>query len=243
MSYCVEGYVPNSKLNCKDCQLPGICKSCSKCQNCKTAWCGKANHRPNFVVAHSVCPKCIDEELKPDSVCKGCGTSCEECDNTDLHENEDPGPCPGKCGFREVIFESADTAVKFGQWLFTDQHEYFKVVAHNMKGYDGCFILEYLIDQSVRPDKIIYNGSKIMYLPVEKNLHIKVIDSLCFLPMKLSALPVAFGLQELKKGWFPHYFNTRENQNYVGPYPDAKDYGYDFMSEKERKKRVSSVIE
>ena len=70
MSYCVEGYVPNSKLNCKDCQLPDTCKSCCKCQNCKTAWCGKPNQRPNFVVAHSVCPKCIDKELKPDSVCK-----------------------------------------------------------------------------------------------------------------------------------------------------------------------------
>ena len=243
MSYCVEGYVPDSKLNCKDCQLPEMCKSCSKCQNCKTAWCGKATHRPNFVVAHSVCPKCIEKELTLDSVCKGCGTRCKECDNFDLHENEDPGPCPGKCGFREVIFEGTDTTEKFGQWLFTDQHEYFKVVAHNMKGYDGYFILEYLIDQSIRPAKIIYNGSKIMYMTVEKNLHIQVIDSLSFLPMKLSALPEAFDLQELKKGWFPHYFNTRENQNYVGPYPDAKDYGYDIMSEKERSELVAWLSE
>ena len=72
-----------------------------------------------------------------------------------------------------------------------------------MKGYDGYFLLEYLIDQSMRPDKIIYNGSKIMYMTVEKDLHIKVIDSLNFLPMKLSKLPKAFGLKELKKGWFP----------------------------------------
>jgi hypothetical protein len=52
--------------------------------------------------------------------------------------------------------------------------------------------------------------------------------------MKLSVLPKAFGLTELKKGWFPHYFNTSENQTYVGPYPDALYYGHDFMSEKER---------
>ena len=238
ITVCNEGYVPNSKLNCKDCQPPEVCKSCSKCQNCKTSWCGKATHPPNFVVAHSVCPKCIDKELKPDSVCKGCGTRCDEYDNIDLHENEDDGPCPGKCGFREVIFEGADTAEKFGQWLLTDQHKYFKVVAHNMKGYDGYFLLEYLINQSIRPDKIIYNGSKIMYMAVEEDLHIKVIDSLNFLPMKLSQSPRAFGLHELKKGWFPHYFNTRENQNYVGPYPDAKEYGYDFMSEKERSELV-----
>ena len=72
-----------------------------------------------------------------------------------------------------------------------------------MKGYDGYFLLEYLIDQSMRPDKIIYNGSKIMYMTVEKDLHIKVIDSLNFLPMKLAALTKAFGLTEIKIGWFP----------------------------------------
>jgi G:T-mismatch repair DNA endonuclease (very short patch repair protein) len=103
-----------------------------------------------------------------------------------------------------------------------------------MKGYDGYFLLEYLIDQSMRPTKIIYSGSKIMYMTIELDLHIKVIDSLNFLPMKLSALPNAFGLTELKKGWFPHYFNTAQNQNYVGPYPNARYYGHDFMSEKER---------
>ena len=109
------------------------------------------------------------------------------------------GPCPGKCRFREVTFEVADTADKFGSWLFTDQHKYFKVVAHNMKGYDGYFLLEYLIDQSMRPDKIIYNGSKIMYMTVERGLHIRVIDSLNFLPMTLSALPKAFGINELRR--------------------------------------------
>ena len=67
----------------------------------------------------------------------------------------------------------------------------------------------------------------------------KVIDSLNLLPMKLSKLPEAFGLEELKKGWFPHHFNTRENQNYVGPYPEAKYYGQGFMGEKEREKIVS----
>lgn len=74
-----------------------------------------------------------------------------------------------------------------------------------------------------------------MYMTVERDLHIKVIDSLNFLLMKLSALPKAFGLNDSKKGWFPHHFNTRENQNYVGPYPEAKYYGHNFMGEKERK--------
>jgi len=73
-----------------------------------------------------------------------------------------------------------------------------------------------------------------MYMEVAKGLNIRVIDSLNFLPMKLAALPKAFGLTELCKGYFPHFFNTREHQEYVGPYPDPKAYGADFMSTKDR---------
>ena len=61
--------------------------------------------------------------------------------------------------------------------------------------------------------------------------------------MKLSALPKAFGLDELKKGWFPHQFNTRENQNYVGPYPDATFYGHGFMGEKGRNELLEWLSE
>ena len=53
--------------------------------------------------------------------------------------------------------------------------------------------------------------------------------------MKLSALPKAFDLPpSSKKGYFPHLFNTIDNQEYVGPLPDAKFYCPDTMSTKER---------
>ena len=64
-----------------------------------------------------------------------------------------------------------DTTDKFGQWLFTDQHKYVKVIAHNIKRYDGYFLFVYLIDQYIRPDKVIYNGSKIMYMTVERDTY------------------------------------------------------------------------
>jgi hypothetical protein len=73
-----------------------------------------------------------------------------------------------------------------------------------------------------------------MFLEVAKGLNIRVIESLNFLPMKLAALPKAFGLTELRKGYFPHFFNKMENQTYVGPYPDPKEYGVDYMSTVER---------
>ena len=132
------------------------------------------------------------------------------------------------------VMSRPNTARQFGEYLFDDQHRSFTVLAHNLKGYDGYFILEYLLDQSIFPEAIIYSGSKIMYMSVGRGLDIRLLDSLNFLPMKLAALPKAFGLQELKKGWFPHFFNTKENQQYVGPFPEVKYYGHDMMSSGER---------
>ena len=36
--------------------------------------------------------------------------------------------------------------------------------------------------------------------------------------MALSALPNAFDLDEISKGYFPHLFSTPKNQQYVGQY-------------------------
>ena len=39
----------------------------------------------------------------------------------------------------------------------------------------------------------------------------------------------------MKKGYFPHFFNTKENEKYVGPLPDKKYYGYNTMKKEARK--------
>jgi G:T-mismatch repair DNA endonuclease (very short patch repair protein) len=52
--------------------------------------------------------------------------------------------------------------------------------------------------------------------------------------MPLRKLSEAFGLS-VSKSWFPHYFNTKANLDYVGPMPDIKYFGADEMSEGERK--------
>jgi hypothetical protein len=36
------------------------------------------------------------------------------------------------------------------------------------------------------------------------------------------------------KGYFPHFFNTTENQNYIGKIPDTKYHGVNSMKIKER---------
>ena len=54
--------------------------------------------------------------------------------------------------------------------------------------------------------------------------------------MPLRDFPKTFGLKEIAKGYFPHKFNTDENQDYTGPYPEKSYYGYDEMKKDEREK-------
>lgn len=44
------------------------------------------------------------------------------------------------------------------------------------------------------------------------------------------------GFEDTSKGFFPHKFNVEENQNYVGPYPDASFYGPEEMKSDVKKK-------
>ena len=79
----------------------------------------------------------------------------------------------------------------------------------------------------------VYNGSKIISMTKEG---ITFVNSSNFFMMPLAALPKAFGLAEdTSKLAFPHFFNTLDHQDYVGPYPDPKDYGVDDFSETKKK--------
>ena len=67
------------------------------------------------------------------------------------------------------------------------------------------------------------------------SIRLKIIDSSNFVQGPLSDFPKTFGLTELKKGYFPHLFNTKENENYVGSIPDKKYYCYNQMKPEARK--------
>ena len=54
--------------------------------------------------------------------------------------------------------------------------------------------------------------------------------------MPLKSFPRTFGMNELKKGYLPHYFNKECNKNYVDPIPSKKHYGYNQMKTDERSK-------
>jgi hypothetical protein len=81
-----------------------------------------------------------------------------------------------------------------------------------------------------RPE-LIMCGLEMLCMKME---HITFLDSVCFLPFPLRKLPEEFGLSS-SKSWYPHYFNTEENLDYVGPMLDVSCYGADERCDSERK--------
>ena len=105
------------------------------------------------------------------------------------------------------------------------------VVFHNLKGFDGMFILHELYQQQREVVDQLTVGAKVLSF---KSGPLKFIDSLCFLPMPLASFPSTFNLTELKKGFFPHLFNTPDNQQYVGRIPYLEFYDPNGMMAKKK---------
>jgi len=103
-------------------------------------------------------------------------------------------------------------------------------IAHNAKAFDLHFILNRAILLKWRSE-LIMNGLKIMCMKME---HLVFLDRVSFLPCSLRKRSEAFALTA-SKSWYPHYFNTEENLEYVGPNSDASYYGANEMSESECK--------
>jgi hypothetical protein len=141
---------------------------------------------------------------------------CIKC--LDMVDNND-------CKCESVSFDNNN---KFCEWIF--QKEQSTAIAHNFRAYDGLFIMEYILSIITCYDKmpkILLKGAKLLSLEFRG---LKFIDSLNFLPMPLASFAKTFDLKELKKGFWCYDFNTKENQNYIGPIPDQKYYGTKFMS-------------
>ena len=112
------------------------------------------------------------------------------------------------------------------------------MLAHNFQGYDSYFLMHEYQLQAPNYNQI-RNGGKILELRVGKlgKERIRFIDSCSFLSMPLTNFASTFGFDEndttlnLKKGYFPHFFNVPENQDYRGPLPAKHFYGSYTMSQ------------
>lgn len=75
------------------------------------------------------------------------------------------------------------------------------------------------------------NGSRLLQIKIGRY---RFLDSLNFFAAPLSKLPKMFNLSCASKGYYPHYFNTDENVDYVGPIPAIEYYGVDSMKDSDR---------
>ena len=231
-----------------------MCETVRKCPTCK-----KSIHvsklKNHMCEDNNTCPTC-KVKRNPDDPNHKCYIQQEQV-------NEEPRysellffdfECTQEHGIHEVnlcvvydeerevaTFRGKNTVKDFCKWLFTPEHDQSIVIAHNFQGYDSYFIVKHL-DQEAIPYEVIYNGAKCMTLTTKRKgkkqfaVVIKFIDSLNFIPMPLAKFPKTFGLDELCKGYFPHYFNKDENQEYVGPLPCQEDYGANTMKPEAREK-------
>jgi len=161
---------------------------------------GSLLHEPNLCVFRQCCDVCIDTDK----------VVCE------------------KCGLRLQKVKCDDPITPFMHHIFTIRMKFKRVViiGHNAGGFDHHFLLNYIINNTDLTPELLTRGTRLILMQVE---NVKFLDSLNYFPMPLSALPKSFGLNELKKGFFPHLFNTINNQNYVGPLPPIEYYDPDNM--------------
>jgi DNA polymerase type B, organellar and viral len=155
---------------------------------------------------------------------------------------------PVFCYFAWVFAESGETGEyaigveddvneQVGAFLFSEKFKGATIIAHNMRGFDGCFLLSYLTSHNIAPSGLILNGTKLISFEVPY-LKIRIIDSLSFLPMRLCEMPNAFGLDISShvKGYFPHFFTRVDNFDYNDLLENIpkSDFGYETMSVKEQ---------
>jgi G:T-mismatch repair DNA endonuclease (very short patch repair protein) len=160
-----------------------------------------------------------------------------ECD-----QSRDNIHVPNWCGVMNFNLEKVKEFYKneecikdeFCTWMISEENAKSTFIAHYAKGYDSQIILQYCVNNAVIPN-VIYRGSKIMLMELPFN--IRVIDFLNFVQSPLAALPKTFGFEkEIGKGDFPHLFNTRDNQEYVGGIPETHYYSPGQKKEDERAK-------
>lgn len=178
----------------------------------------------------------VQDDYVLDFVTDDNGTFVQEHNEIKIHRIEKAVHKVNLVVFRNVfdpdserVFFGDDALSKFV--MFMMNHNYGKniCVAHNGSGYDTRLIFEEAI--KLDPEfKIIptARGCKFMQIQVGNTFF---RDSLLHIRGSLANLAKDFFGQDagLKKGHFPHLFNSVEHYDYVGPLPPREFFDLSFM--------------
>lgn len=241
---CFNTHIP-------DCKLRWKCAKCNKTFSTE----GKASRRVCTREEH----KCDDMWCFN---CMGWKTTDHRCYMQPKEKKPIPKGTPKYlfCDFEatqntgcHVINLAVTQSSKGMEWIHQDIEEWvefilderwqgFTVVFHNGKGYDFHFIMRQLMQldglrKCINP---IMQGAKILYFTVaakkvfNPKTGLRFVDSVNFLPMRLTKFTKTFGLTT-KKGYYPHFFNTFQNRYYKGPMPNEEAFGVHQMTDKDYK--------
>ncbi|XP_069469232.1 uncharacterized protein [Ambystoma mexicanum] len=228
---CLKKHIEKAAQGLAQCYLKADCVSCGRFIN--------ANHE----CRGNICPRCkievvsLEDHLCYMTVPKDVAKTEDyivfdiECmQETGIHV---PNYVYAKhlTGDKTWSFYGIDCIKRFITNFLDEKFRGYSFLAHNSQGYDSFFLIHEMIKERVAV-KLVMHGAKLKLLEVIP-FKIRFIDSLNFLPMKLSKWPKAFGFPG-SKGYFPHFFNTQQNQNYVGPIPPVECYGSEFMMSEEK---------
>ena len=171
---------------------------------------------PLFVWADIEAMQLPDREFEPNMLCY----RSSESENIVTHKGKD---CV--CTFLHDLDEATDIPND-------DRDREVIVIFHNLKGFDGVFIINQLYKQKRSVENQLTIGCKVLAF---QSGSIMFKDSLCFLAFPLASFPTTFNLHELKKGFFPHEFNLPHHQDYVGQIPSIEFFDPEGMSDKKKK--------
>ena len=170
---------------------------------------------PLLVYADIEAMQMPDRQFEPNLLCY----RTSESDTIISHKGKD---CV--CTFLHDLDDAAEIADD-------DRQRTIITIFHNLKGFDGTFIIEELYKQQRGIENQLTVGSKVLCF---ESGPLIFKDSLCFLPMPLASFAETFNLRELKKGFFPHEFNLPHHQSYVGQIPALEFFDPEGMSEKKK---------
>ena len=186
-------------------------------------------HIPRLCVCRKICNFCRDFSLNscPSNACKY--RDCAEC------KKNVPEGC--KCGDHFIRFKGRNCTRLFCEYLFSGKHKGYTAIAHNGKGYDTQFITKWLTENRRKPSTFINRGLQILSMEV---MGVRFVDSLSFVAQSLESFRKTFGLNELKKGYFPYLFYKEENMHYVGCNAATGDvlHGSEIFGEEAKVPRV-----
>ncbi|CAL2047011.1 unnamed protein product [Caenorhabditis brenneri] len=167
-------------------------------------------HNVNLICYKMCCNKCV-EEGESDCDC--------ESGHYSYTQHEDP----------------LEAFVEF--LLYNSKLDGVFVMAHNGGRYDHNFVLSVIMSKYKIIPEYVSNGTSLIMADITRRRKrtdehncLKFRDSLRFIPMPLSKMPKTFGITELKKGYYPYYFNHPENYGKIlNGLPSKHFYDPDHM--------------